>query len=195
MPKRLFITGIPASGKSYLAKKLAASTGGIAVCMDDLRESLSKDERYKKWVDFYLNLNEYEYLTKTSLADQWKNLVAQSEALWPVFLAEIRKYDNEPRPVIFECVNILPHLAKRDLNFPGIILIGKSVEEIFERNKKDPRWGSTVELQELEAHSFFEVERPMYKSEAEKYSFPVYESADEAFGALITMSERGEHIV
>ena len=185
MSKRLFITDIPASGKSYLAKKLADSLGGIAVSLDDLREGLSNNKEYKKWTDFYLNQNEFEYLTKTSPTDQWSNLVAQSEALWPVFPAEIRKYENELRPVIFECVNILPHLAKRDLNFPGVVLVGKNFEEIFERNKKDPRWGSTVELQELEARTFFEVERPMYINEAKKYGYPVYESADEAFQHLL----------
>ncbi|HUD01592.1 MAG TPA: hypothetical protein VMR37_04650, partial [Rhabdochlamydiaceae bacterium] len=36
-------------------------------------------------------------------------------------LEEINKYSDEERPVIFECVNILPHLAKRDLNFPGLL--------------------------------------------------------------------------
>jgi predicted kinase len=35
--KRLFITGIPTSGKSYLAKILAEKVGGIAVIFDDFR--------------------------------------------------------------------------------------------------------------------------------------------------------------
>ena len=103
------------------------------------------------------------------------------EGLWPAFLQEIEKYKNEEKPVIFECVNILPHLAKKDLNFSGIVLIGRSYEEILERNKKSPRWGSTPELQELEAKLFFEVERPRYRAEAEKYEYDFFEDYNLAF--------------
>ena len=121
-----------------------------------------------------------KYLTKTSAEEQWNNLAAQSEGLWPAFLLEIEKYMQESRPVIFECVNMLPHLAQRDLNFTGIVLIGASYEEILERNRKDPRWGSTPELQELEAKTFFTIERPRYKEEANKYGYTVFERADDA---------------
>lgn len=179
---RLFITGIPTSGKSYLAKKLAEAVGGIAVCLDDMRENIAKKSEYRKWADFYWDKDEEEYLTKTTPENQWENLVAQSEGLWPVFLGEIAKYGTETKPVIFECVNLLPHLAKRDLDFPGLVLIGRSFEETLERNKQNPRWGKTDHLQELEAKTFFYIERPRYKSEAEKYNYPVFESADEAFG-------------
>ncbi len=178
--KRLFITGIPTSGKSYLARILAEKIDGVVVLLDDLREDLAKDNRYKKWTDFYWNKDEKEYLTKTPANEQWNNLVAQSEGLWPAFLEKINNYIAETRPVIFECVNILPHIAKRDIDFPGIVLIGYSLEETFERNKKDPRWGKTKELQELEAKAFFSIERPRYKSEAEKYGYIVFEKADDA---------------
>lgn len=179
--KRLFITGIPTSGKSYLAKQLADKVGGVCVLLDDLREGLATDEKYKKWTNFYLDRDEKEYLTNTSPGEQWNNLVAQSEGLWPAFIDGIEKYSNEEKPVIFECVNILPHLAKRDLGFSGIVLIGSSFELTLERNLKDPRWGNTKELQELEAKTFFFVERPKYKSEAEKYGYPVFEKAEDAY--------------
>src|SRR3989344_7783389 len=108
--KRLFITGIPASGKSYLAKKLADRTGGLAICLDHYREELAKDERYKKWVNFYLDRDEEKYLIQTSPDQLWNNLVKQSESLWPQFLEKIESYEDEARAVIFECVNMLPHL-------------------------------------------------------------------------------------
>lgn len=111
----------------------------------------------------------------------WKNLVVQSEGIWPAFLREIERFKDDENPIIFECVNILPHLAKRDLDFPGIVLIGDSLEDTIWRNKKDPRWGDTVELQELEAKVFFEVERPYYEAEAKKYGYPVFKNAGEAF--------------
>lgn len=178
--KRLFITGIPTSGKSYLAKMLAKKVGGIAVILDGIRENISSDDQYRKWTNFYLDQDEKTYLSTTSSEKQWENLVAQSEGLWPAFLNEIEKYKDETRPVIFECVNMLPHLVKRDLGFDGVVLIGSSFEETLERNKKDPRWGNTPELQELEARTFFFVERPHYKEEALKYGYQTFETADEA---------------
>jgi 2-phosphoglycerate kinase len=179
--KRLFITGIPTSGKSYLAKKLAEKMGGIVVSLDDFREDLAKDDKYKKFVNFYLDKDELEYYTKTSPEEQWRNFVSQSEGLWPAFLDKINEYKNETRLAIFESVNLLPQLIKKSFDGPVIVLIGKSYEETLKRNKEEPRWGATAELQELEAKSFFNVERPNYIAEAKKYGYPVFESADEAF--------------
>lgn len=179
MNKRIFITGIPTSGKSFLAKKLADIVGGEVVSTDKMREEMSKDSRYKKWVDFYLDKDEKEYYTTTSPEEQWKNLVDQSEAMWPYILNKILSYESD-KPVIFEGVNILPHLAKKYLPFEGVVLIGKSKEDIFDRVKKDHRWGNTEELWTLETNSFFEVERPKYKEEALKYDYQVFETSDDA---------------
>ncbi|MDE2188249.1 MAG: hypothetical protein KGJ35_00765 [Patescibacteria group bacterium] len=184
---RLFITGIPASGKSYLANRLAEATGGEAYFLDDLREELGGDERYKKWVNFYLDQDEKFYYENTNPDLQWKNLVSQSEAIWPAFLEKINSLSNKKHPIIFECVNILPHLAKQDLDFPGIVLIGDSYENILKRNTEEPRWGNTIELQKLEAKNFFEVERPHYRAEAIKYGYPIFETADEAFTEAIKL--------
>lgn len=183
--KRLFITGIPTAGKSYLAKKLAEEVSGICVSVDDMREELSKDERYKKWVNYYLDQDEKTYYTTTTYDEQWKNLVAQSEGFWPGILTGLAQYANEDRPVIFEGVNILPHLAHRDLQIPGIAIIGRSLKETFERNKKEPRWGATEELQKLEADAFFNGERPHYKDDAEKFGYPVFQTPDEAWATAI----------
>jgi hypothetical protein len=184
---KIFITGIPTAGKSYLANKLAEAENGIAVNMDDYRESLKSEERYKKWINFYLDQDEEKYLKTTSPSKMWENLVAQSETLWPAFLKKIGEYQNTEQPVIFECVNILPHLAHHDLAFPGVVLIGHSYEEILERNRKNPRWSGDSKLQELEAHMFFEVERPRYESEAKKYGYPIFEGSDDAFKATLKL--------
>jgi hypothetical protein len=187
--KRFFITGIPAAGKSYLAKKLAEHIGGEVFSVDNLREELGTDPQYQKWVNFFLDKDEKEYYTTTSEEEQWKNVVDQSEALWPAIREKILFYDSHGKPVIFESVNILPHLAKRDLPFPGAVLTGKSREDIFERIKEDPRWGETEELWNLEADSFFLVERPRYEAEARTYGYRVFETADEAFSALVPLLE------
>jgi adenylate kinase len=180
-PTNLLITGIPASGKSYLAKKLAEETGAIVVHLDDVRQELSKDPKYTDAVNFYLNQDEEKYYTETTDEQRWQDLVNQSETLWPAFAKEINKYKDSEKPVIFECVNLLPHIVKANSDLPLVVLIGDGYENILKRNKKDPRWGNTEYLQELEAKNFFYTERPKYKSEAEKYNYPVFETADEAF--------------
>lgn len=186
--KRLFITGIPTAGKSYLGNKLAKEIGGIKISFDHIRSKLTKDRRYKKWVHFYADQkDERAYYTTTDPDQQWENLIRQSEKLWPGFLEEIKKYEQENRPIIFEGVNILPHLAKKDFVFPGVVLIGRSFEDVFERNKFEPRWGKTEELQRLEAKSFFYVERPRYKIEAEKYNYQIFETAADAYSKALEL--------
>ena len=182
MGKKLFITGIPTGGKSYLAKKIAEKINGVYVSLDDMRDELAKQEKYKKWVNFYRDKDEYEYYTKTTPQDQWQNLVNQAEGMWKGVLEKISQYQKEERCVIFEGVNILPHLAHKDLSMPGICIIGRSEKEIFERIKIEHRWGSIEELQKMEAKEFFNVQRPRYKEEAEKYGYKVFNTADDAWG-------------
>jgi hypothetical protein len=157
--KRLCITGIPTAGKSTLTERLAAETNSVAVLLDDFREDLAGDERYKKWVNFYLDQNQETYYTTTSPENQWKDFVTQSEALWPAFLEKIDSYTEEERPVIFECVNLLPHLIHKDLLFPTIVLIGSTYAETYKRNKEHPRWGTSEYEVELSSKGFFFIER------------------------------------
>ncbi len=185
--KAIFITGIPVSGKSYLAKRLAQELGGIHVELDDFREELVGDERYIKWVNFYLNQDEKTYYTNTTPEKQWNNLVQQSESIWPAIIEKIDSYKDEIKLVIFESVNILPHLAKQNLDFPGLILLGNTFNEIFKRNKEDPRWGATEELQKLESESFWNIERPRYKIEGNKYGYKTFKDNDKAFKYAITL--------
>ena len=189
--KKLFISGIPTAGKSYLAEKLAKEVGGIRISIDDLREGLAEDPRYKKWVNFYLDQDEYTYYTTIDYNQQWKNLVKQSEEIWGGLFEKMMELNQNDKPIIFEGVNILPHLAKKYLSFPGIILTGKSFEEVFERNKKDPRWGKTEELQRLEANAFFHGERAHYEEEAEKYGYPVFETAEAAYDTALKFLKYG----
>jgi hypothetical protein len=188
---RFFITGIPTAGKSYLAKRIAAETGGIAICLDNFRSELASDERYRRWVNFYRDQDEATYYMKHTADERWQCLVAQSEALWPAFLEKIASYQKESRTLIFESVNILPHLARRNLHFPGVVLSGSSYEATLERNQKEPRWGATKELQELEAKEFFYDERARYRGEAEKYGYPVFGTPEEALPMIRTILNGG----
>jgi hypothetical protein len=68
----------------------------------------------------------------------------------------------------------------KETNLKGVCLISNSVSEIFERNKKAPRWGSTEDLQLKEAEAFVNCEALHYKKEAEKYEYEVFTSIKEA---------------
>lgn len=172
--KYAFIGGIPAAGKTYLAKKVSEMLGTAHFPTDNWRNDLRDDPALKKWVDFFWNLDEKKYYEETDCEGQWKNLRNQSEAFWPKFLKKIKDSQASGQPAIFEGVNILPHLARRDLDFSGIFLLGKSYETILERNKKQPRWGKTATLQEIEAKAFWNCERVRYKEEAERYNFKTF---------------------
>lgn len=183
----VFIGGIPASGKSYMAKKVAQQFGLLYAGIDDLRSIMGKDPKLEPWVNFYWNLDEEKYYRETNTQTQWKNLVSQSEAFWPIIKKKIEEVIAKGKPAIFEGVNILPHLIAQDFNFPGVYLLGESEEEIFKRIKKEPRWGETEELQKAEAKTFFNFERPKYKEEAEKYGFKTFENTEEAEKELLRL--------
>lgn len=169
-----FISGIPASGKSYLAAKIARKISIEHISIDDWREEMRDNLELKKFVDFYWSQDEEEYWRTTSCDQQWENLRKQSEAFWPTILKKIKDVQKSGKGAIFEGVNMLPHLAYQDLDFQGIVLLGESLEKILERNKQNPRWGNTKELQAKEAEAFWGCERHNYKHEAEKCGFKTF---------------------
>ncbi len=172
--KCAFISGIPASGKSYLAAKVSKIIGVQHIKIDDLREEMRKVPKLKSWVNFYWNQDEKKYWDTTNCDQQWENLKKQSEALWPTVLKKIQDVQRSEMGAIFEGVNILPHLAHKSLDFKGIVLLGESFVTILERNKRDPRWGQTEELQIKEAEAYYNCERPKYRQEAEKFGFKTF---------------------
>ncbi len=183
----VFIGGIPASGKTYLAKKMAQEYELLYVGIDDFRDEMAKDPKLEPWVNFYWNLDEEKYYQETNTDTQWKNLVNQSEGFWPAIKKKVKEVVAMGKPTIFEGVNILPHLIAQDFSFPGVYLLGESEEEIFKRIKKEPRWGKTEKLQKAEAKAFFNFERPKYKKEAEKYGYKTFENAEEAKKELLRL--------
>ena len=186
----IFIGGIPASGKSYLAKKISDETGAFVLDLDTVREEMSKDSKLEYWVNFFFKQDEEKYLIETSCEEHWQNLVKQSEAFWPTILSKVKEVMQSHKSAIFEGVNILPHLAAKDLQFPGIILVGNSLEDIFERNKKEPRWGKTEELQRKEAEAFYYCKGPKYEREAKKYGFETFTDQKLAEKKLLEYLER-----
>jgi 2-phosphoglycerate kinase len=177
--KRLVITGIPTIGKTSLAKRLAEAVGGIFVSGDDIRHELKSDPRFADAASFWKDKNKRTYYITTSYNKQWKNLVAQSEQLWEGILEKINTFKDEERPVVFEGVTLLPHLVHKDLDFPCIVMVGATLEDVVEKNKERPVWENT-EL-ELQSAAFFLGDQPYYKAEAEKYNYPVFNNSEEAF--------------
>lgn len=205
---RIFITGIPTAGKSYLARRLARTTGGYCLETDNLREELKNDPELGKWARFFEEENELAYYADNDPQKQWAILSEVHERIWPGVLRKIRAYEagriplrsriaafiRKPfarnRPLIFEGINILPHLAKKDLVFPGVVLVAESFEEVLGRNRQRPRWGKTPEMIEMSARAFWFVERPHYVAEAKKSGYPIFEDANQAFDAIIAMMLR-----
>jgi shikimate kinase len=140
----VFIGGTPNAGKSTLAKKLAEKFDMKHVDLDLIREQIWQNEKLRYWCDFFEEKDEEQYWKETTSEQHWENIRKQSEAFWPVFLEKITTEMAEG-PLIFEAVNVLPHLAKEQ-NFKGIYLIAASEEQLYERNKIRPRWGETDEL-------------------------------------------------
>lgn len=179
----VFISGIPASGKSYLAKKLSENLGIQIISTDKLRDQMINDPTLEPWVNFYYNLDEAVYYTTIDCTEQWSNLVKQSEAFWPKILEFVK---SQQLPFVIEGVNLLPHLVK-DFDFNGVYLLGESEEIIKQRLKAEPRWGETEVLQKMEAHAFINCEAKSYKSEAEKFGYQTFTSADAVYETLAAM--------
>jgi hypothetical protein len=182
-----FISGIPASGKSYVAKKVADKAGTVHVDLDKLRMEMLKDPKLEPWVSFFWNHDESEYWENTNPEKHWANLNKQSEAMWPFILKHIKGVQEKEKSAIFECVNILPHLAKRDLTFPGVYLLGESMEVILERLAIIPRWGDSALLQKKEAEYFYMHEGKKYKSAAGKYGYKSFSDNKEAEKELLRL--------
>jgi len=185
--KYVFITGIPTAGKSYLAKKVAQKTHSIHVDIDKLRVVMKKNSNLEPWVNFFWNKNEKKYWETITPKKHWNNLKKQSEIFWPTILQKIHKIQKTNKSAIFEGVNILPHLAYKDLNFSGIVLAGESKQLVFQRCKNDPRWGKIEELHKKEAEWFFVHEGKKYQKEAKKYGYKVFHDNKKAEKELIKL--------
>ena len=182
----VFITGIPTSGKTYLAQKMASRFGMIHVKVDDIIEEMIKDPLLKPWVNFFWDKEETHYLETTSYDEQWDHLVQQSEAFWPTIKKNIEDALAKGQPTIFEGVNLLPHLMQ-ELSLQGIVLLGSTEEEMLKRLKEHPRWGNTEELQRRETKAFFGSDRPYYAAEAQRYGFPSFSDSHKAEEELVKM--------
>lgn len=184
-----FITGIPTAGKSFLGEKIAQKFGLEHVTVDDWRDELKNDREMGKWVDYFWNQDEKQYWRTKTCDNHWEDFLKQSEAFWPFFKKRIQSYIDNERPAIFEGVYLLPRFMD-ELNLEGVVLLGNSPEEVYERIKKFPRWGNTDELQRLEAKIFFYCKGPKYQEEAERFGYSAFHDLDIAEQKMINILQK-----
>ena len=169
----IFITGTSTVGKTYLSKKLSAALGIPRVSTDFMRIEMLKDPLLEPWVNMSPKTDEEEYFRTTTCDDQWQRKVNKSEAFWPTIKKHIETALQTKTATIFEGVNLLPHLMDQ-LDIRGVVLFSTSEEEIFERLKLNPRWGTTEALMRKEAHAYFTCEGRRFVEEAEQFDIPTY---------------------
>lgn len=181
-----FIGGTSAAGKTHSAREFVKKSGLPIhiVSIDDLRKEFAKDPKLKYWVNILWNKNEEDYWETITYEKDIQNLVGQSEAFWPSILEVVKKTKKLYEHAIFEAVNIQPHLAKRDFNFPGFFLINEDPETLLKRFKKAPRWGKTEKLQKLEIEFLLKHDTDFIKKEAKKYGYKVFNNSEDAIKEL-----------
>ena len=182
-----FISGISTAGKSTLAKRISEKTNAVHIDLDELRAEMVLDPNLEPWVNFFWNQDEAHYWSTVSPEQHAQNLIDQSEAFWPSILTKIKQVQSEHESAVFEAVNIFPHLAKRDLDFEGIVLLSPSEEVIFERLQERARWSEDLDMQRTEAEWFFKHENPLYETEAKKYGYPIFYSSENAEKKLLSI--------
>ena len=67
----------------------------------------------------------------------------------------------------------------------GIVFLGESFETTLKRNKENPRWGKTEELQKKEAEDFFFCSAEAYKKDGERYGWKIFNGPREAERELL----------
>ncbi len=181
-----FIGGTSAAGKTYIANAFAkrSKLPIHVVSIDDQRREFAKDPKLRYWTDILWNKNEEEYWKTITYEEDIGNLIGQSEAFWPKILEVVEKTKKLHKHAIFEAINIQPHLAKRDLDFPGFFLITEDQQTLIKRMKKNPRWGKTEALQRLEVEFLLKHDVPFVKQEAKKYGYKVFTNANDALNEL-----------
>ena len=177
-----FIGGTPAAGKSYLSKKFIEESGQSMqyVEMDSFRKEFAKNPELDEWVKVFSSKDETKYWKETTKEVHLQNLISQSEVFWPEIIKKVNEVKKNYEHAVFEAVNILPHLAHKDFNFPGLFLVQENMDTLLKRLNKTPRWGKTQEEQEAEAKAFIEWETQYIRDEADKYNYPVFKTTDEA---------------
>ena len=187
----VFIGGVPTSGKTHLVKEyINNSKLNIKhIKIDDIRDIFRNDRKLEKSVNFFRNQDENEYWIITSCKQHVRNIVKQTEELWPHILEQIIKIQNKHEHVIFEGVQLLPKLTRKYLKMDGFYMIPPDIETIYIRLVAHKRWGDTNDLKRKEAKCFFEGDCMYIKEESRKYGYKVFENIEDGGKELANLFE------
>lgn len=185
----LFIGGPPTSGKSYLAEKISQEMGTLHICTDKLRKKITfNDESFFVWKEFFIS-KPSEYWDLVTGEEYVKDCRLQTEAFWPKLVEEIKQLQLEHVAVIFEGVDMLPDLVRRDLDLEGIYLVCKSEGESYLRNKE--RWGESDKLLQRESVLYATDEAMEIRRLAGEFGYKVFSNSQEAEAELLSLLGRG----
>lgn len=179
----IILTGTSTAGKSTLAKKLAQETGARRVSADGMRVRLYRDNDYGPAARFYADQPcQKKYFESTNPEVRWEHLRRQSRKLWmAMYMQFVCGYRISPGPVVFEGVNLLPNIVSEDLRgIPIVAVVCDDEETILARLAEKPRWGTTPNLQALEARQIAREQAPRYRELTLAAGGHVFSSVEEA---------------
>ena len=181
----VFIGGVPAAGKSFLADKISKKYGINHVEVDKIRGAIDKLE-LTQWVNYFRDQDPEEYWQKTKSKEHCQNVIKQTEMLWPEMLNSIKTILEKGETTIFESRNFLPHLVK-DLSIPGIFILPESIDILRVRNKIRPRWiKEGIDLQESLLEAFM-CESKIIAEEAREHGYKAFSNSLDAERELLNL--------
>lgn len=129
-PFAIFLSGVPGTGKTTLAMKLAERLKiDQVVSTDTIRFVLrSVSDESKNPILFGVSHDSWRYFGEKNAQNIWKGFSAHCEFIFPVMVYMINKSFEEGRSIIFEGVHITPAFLK-GLDFFNIFSFFISVSE------------------------------------------------------------------
>ncbi len=95
MKEKIFIYGVPGSGKTYFSEQLRCKTGGLLIETDKLKDFLQKDAtREKNPFVFLGTCQAYQYFGERTLENIKKGLQAVRAALSPIINDTINQHTD-----------------------------------------------------------------------------------------------------
>lgn len=138
-PFAIFLSGVPGTGKTTLAMKLAQLLRiDQVVSTDTIRAVLrSVGDEKKNPILFGVSHDSWKYFGEKSAQNIWKGFNAHSELLFPVITYMLKKSFEEGRSIMFEGVHITPEFLKslKYKNIFSFLLVIGDDSSLVERYK------------------------------------------------------------